>query len=74
MAALRPIFNDLVKSLPPSSVEQPQLDNLVEDALRKAEGKSSVENRRSQWDYLCKNEAMKLAVSTQIALSSVMNS
>jgi hypothetical protein len=62
MASLQPYIDTLLKSLPPSPVEQDTLNDLVSHALENSKDKSSLENRKSQWEYLLKNEIFLLAV------------
>lgn len=62
MASLQPYITSLLKSLPPSPVQQDKLDELVSRALADSKDKSSLENRKSQWEYLLKNEVYLLAV------------
>ena len=62
MASLHPYITFLLKSLPPSPVEQDILNELVSRALTDSKDKSSLENRKSQWEYLLKNEIFLLAV------------
>ena len=62
MASLQPYITSLLNSLPPSPVEQGTLDELVSHALADSIDKSSLENRKSQWEYLLKNEIYSLAV------------
>jgi len=59
---LQPYITSLLKSLPPSPVQQDKLDELVSRALADSKDKSSIENRKSQWEYLLKNEIYLLAV------------
>ena len=62
MASLLPYITSLLEALPPSPVEQDTLDELVSRALADSKDKSSLENRKSQWEYLLKNEIFLLAV------------
>jgi len=62
MASLQPYITSLLESLPPSPVEQDKLDELVSRTLADSQDKSSSENRKSQWEYLLKNEIFLLAV------------
>ena len=62
MASLQPYITTLLSSLPPSPVGQDTLDELVSRALTDSKDKSSLENRKSQWEYLLKNEIYLLAV------------
>jgi hypothetical protein len=62
MISLAPNLESLLKSLPPRPIEQKTLDDFVEKALAESNFKSSPENKRSQWEYLLRNEVFKLAV------------
>lgn len=62
MASLQPYITSLLKSLPPSPIEQDTLNELVSHTLADSIDKSSPENRKSQWEYLLKNEIFLLAV------------
>ena len=68
MASLQPYITSLLKSLPPSPVQQDTLDELVRRALADSKDKSSVENCKSQWEYLLKNEIYLLAVRCHLVL------
>lgn len=61
MTSLQPRLALLVKSLPPSP-SQEKLNELVEKALLDSQSKSSPENRKSQWEFLLKNDVFDLAV------------
>ena len=63
MASLQPYITSLLKSLPPSPIEQDTLNELVSRTLADSKDKSSPENHKSQWEYLLKNEIFLLAVS-----------
>lgn len=62
MVSLQPTLITLLNSLPPSPFEQKALNELVEKTLNESKNNSSPENRKSQWEYLLKNEVFKLAV------------
>ncbi|KAJ6609332.1 THO complex subunit 1 transcription elongation factor-domain-containing protein [Mycena sp. CBHHK59/15] len=68
MTSLQPSLTSLLKSLPPSPVPQEKLNGLVEKTLSKSQAKSSPENRKSQWEYLLKNEVFNLACTEGQAL------
>ncbi|KAK7464471.1 hypothetical protein VKT23_006641 [Stygiomarasmius scandens] len=73
MNALQSSYNELVQSLPPTASSgrtQSQLDALVKKAAENTKGKSksSQELRRSQWEYILKNEIFKLAQTEGKAL------
>jgi hypothetical protein len=62
MTSLAPYLESLLKALPPRPIEQKLLNELVSKTLVESNNKSSPENRRSQWEYLLRNEIFKLAV------------
>ncbi|EIN12840.1 hypothetical protein PUNSTDRAFT_97766 [Punctularia strigosozonata HHB-11173 SS5] len=61
MASLKPILNSLLRSLPPGPIDKAALDSLVRDTLSQADAKSSPENRKTQWEYLLKEQVLTLA-------------
>ncbi len=62
MVSLKPHLTSLLKSLPPSPVDQKKLDELVESTIVQSKNDFSVENRKLQWEYLLKDDIFKLAV------------
>ncbi|KAH9486400.1 THO complex subunit 1 [Psilocybe cubensis] len=70
MASLQPHLTSLLKSLPPSPADKEALDKLVEHTLLETKNKSSPENKKSQWEYLLKNDIFLLAASEGTALKS----
>ena len=71
LVSLQPYLSSLLKSLPPSPVEQDKLNELVKDALEQVNTKTErppkiarivPEYTKSQWEYLLKNEVFLLAV------------
>ncbi|THV06472.1 UDP-glucose 4-epimerase [Dendrothele bispora CBS 962.96] len=71
MNSLQSSFNELVKSLPPttsSGRSQSQLDDVIKKALENTKGKYTQEVRRNQWEYILKNEVLKLAETEGKAL------
>jgi hypothetical protein len=67
MASLQPFLNTLLSSLPAPPIPKAQLETLARKTLDESSGKSSPENRKSQWEYLLKNEIFKLAVRGLLA-------
>ncbi|KDR85576.1 hypothetical protein GALMADRAFT_218672 [Galerina marginata CBS 339.88] len=68
MASLQPHLTSLLNSLPPSPIEKAKLDELVIRTLAETEENSSPENRKSQWEYLLKNDIFLLAATEGKAL------
>lgn len=64
MLSLQPFLDSLLSTLPERPVSEEQLDSIVRNTLDVCKSKSSLENRKSQWEYLLKNEVFKLAVRT----------
>lgn len=62
MTSLLPCFKKLVNSLPTGPLDPQTLDSLVKKALEDSKNVSSIENRKTQWEYLLKNEVFTLAV------------
>jgi hypothetical protein len=62
MQAIETALQRLLQSLPPSPVEKQALDPLVATAVSEAEPKTSSENRKTQWEYVLRNEVFTLAV------------
>ena len=62
MVSLKPHLTSLLKSLPPSPVDQKKLDELVKNTIVQSKNDFSVENRKLQWEYLLKDDIFKLAV------------
>ena len=61
--SLQPYLSSLLKSLPPRPVDQAKLSELVEDTLTQVKvGRTVSEHKKSQWEYLLKNEVFLLAV------------
>ncbi|KAJ7492268.1 THO complex subunit 1 transcription elongation factor-domain-containing protein [Mycena latifolia] len=67
MTSLQPTLALLLKSLPPSPTQE-KLDELVKKSLANSKTKSSPENRKSQWEFLLKNEVFDLACTEGRAL------
>lgn len=61
MTSLQPFLTSLLKSLPPPPAAQDVLNDLIKKTLQDAKDKASPENRKSQWEYLLKNEIFILA-------------
>jgi hypothetical protein len=62
MVSLAPHLNSLIKSMSVQPVDELILDSLIQKELNESSKKVSVENRKSQWEYLLKNEVFALAV------------
>ena len=62
MASLAPTLKALITSIP-SPVDRKTLDKLVNSTIQESQSKVPAENRKSQWEYLLKNEIFILAVS-----------
>jgi hypothetical protein len=62
--SLESAFAALLKSLHPRPVDQKTLVELVNRALQDSVAVSTDDNRKSQWEYLLKNEIYRLAVRT----------
>ncbi|XP_006454268.1 hypothetical protein AGABI2DRAFT_182243, partial [Agaricus bisporus var. bisporus H97] len=67
MLPLQPFLDALLSSLPPLPISQAQYNSLVKKTLDDSRGKSSPDNRKSQWEYLLKNEVFKLAMTEGVA-------
>lgn len=63
MTSLTPCFKKLINLLPAGPLDPKILDNFVKKALEDSTTISSAENRKTQWEYLLKNEIFTLAVS-----------
>jgi hypothetical protein len=68
MTSLQPFLASLLKSLPPPPAAQNVLNNLIKETLQDTKDKTSAENRKSQWEYLLKNEIFILAVRMCLTL------
>jgi THO complex subunit 1 len=72
MLSLESHLRSLLKALPARPANPDNVDELVRNTLKEVP-KSSAENRKSQWEYLLKNEIFTLAVRQLIlSLRSVM--
>lgn len=62
MFAIKACLDELLTSLPPYPASKADLASSVNEALTKStELQSSSDNRRSQWEYLLKDEVLRLA-------------
>ncbi|KAJ3575241.1 hypothetical protein NP233_g1220 [Leucocoprinus birnbaumii] len=68
MVSLQPFLDSLLTSLPDPPILKPQLETIARKTLDESAGKSSSDNRKSQWEYLLKNEIFKLAMTEGEAL------
>ena len=64
MQAAEKSLKSLLQSLPPRPIEKAKLDEAVSKALDEVGQKSTPENRRTQWEYVLRNEVYTLAVCT----------
>ena len=62
MVSLQPALTSLLDSLPPHPIDHQQLDGLVRKTLDGAKSKLSPDIRKSQWEYLLRDDIFKLAV------------
>lgn len=62
MQAAEKSLRNLLQTLPPRPIEKDVLDAAVSKALNEAGQKSTQENRRTQWEYVLRNEVYTLAV------------
>jgi hypothetical protein len=62
MLSLTDSLDALLASLPPRPISQQTLDAIVKKTLNASKTKSSPENRKSQWEFLLKNDIFVLAV------------
>ena len=69
MVSLAPHLESLAKAIFVRPVDALTLDSLVQKVLNDTSHKVSAENRKSQWEYLLKNEIFALAVSIASLLS-----
>ena len=63
MFSLSQCLERLLTSLPPHPIRKDVLDRLVEDAINESKQHSSTDNRRSQWEFLLRNEVYRIAES-----------
>ncbi|KAL0068405.1 UDP-glucose-4-epimerase [Marasmius tenuissimus] len=68
LVSLQPALGRLVSSLPTSYVDEDVRTELVKKTLDETKTASSPENRKSQWEYLLKNEVLNLAATEGEAL------
>jgi hypothetical protein len=62
MVSLAPTLQSLIKSIHAQPVDSQTLNRLVQKVLDESNNMVSIENRKSQWEYLLKNEIFTLAV------------
>ncbi|KAI5115877.1 hypothetical protein M0805_001137 [Coniferiporia weirii] len=64
MFSLTECLDKLLSSLPPRPISKDALDSLVEAAIAESRQQTtSTDNRRSQWEFLLRNEVYRLAES-----------
>ncbi|OCH90556.1 hypothetical protein OBBRIDRAFT_887644 [Obba rivulosa] len=68
MQALETSLKTLLSSLPPRPVDKQTLDDLVSKTLEETSDKVSLENRKTQWEYLLRKEVFNLAATEGKAL------
>ncbi|KAJ7610875.1 THO complex subunit 1 transcription elongation factor-domain-containing protein [Roridomyces roridus] len=68
-SALKPRLAALLESLPPTP-PQSKLDELVKKTVSESSDSSSPENRKSQWEFLLKNQVFDLACTEGRALKA----
>ena len=68
LVSLQPALARLLSSLSTSSADEHELAELAKKTLDETKTTSSLENRKSQWEYLLKNEVLNLAVRVHISL------
>ncbi|KAF7969000.1 hypothetical protein HWV62_28664 [Athelia sp. TMB] len=62
MASLAPTLKALITSIP-SPVDRETLDKLVNSTIQESRSQVPAENRKSQWEYLLRNEIFILAAN-----------
>ena len=62
-ASLAPALKSILKSLPSGTSDQSKFAELAKRAIQETSTQGNDENRKSQWEYLLKNEIYALAVS-----------
>lgn len=62
MFSLEPALTELLRSLPLSPYEQQELDAVVRSVLEKYTARS-LDNKKSEWEYLLKRQVFKLAMT-----------
>ncbi|KAF8641070.1 hypothetical protein AX17_000714 [Amanita inopinata Kibby_2008] len=70
MLSLQPALTTLLKNLPPRPFNQHELGKAVSKTLIETKDKSSPDSRKSQWEYLLKNDIFKLAATEGDALAN----
>jgi len=63
MVCLEPHLRSLLASLPPSPVSKERLDSIVRKTLEDSKAVCPGESRKTQWEYLLKDNILSLAVS-----------
>ncbi|KAH8119730.1 THO complex subunit 1 transcription elongation factor-domain-containing protein [Phellopilus nigrolimitatus] len=61
MFSLSPYLENLLSSLPSQPITETVLDGLVKKAISESKQQTSPDNRRSQWEFLLRNEVYRLA-------------
>jgi hypothetical protein len=60
--SLQPVLEALLKSLPARPIEEKTFADLVRRTLHDVNSGSTDDHRKSQWEYLLRNEIFNLAV------------
>ncbi|KAF8628277.1 hypothetical protein AX15_004041 [Amanita polypyramis BW_CC] len=69
MVSLQPALTSLLNSLPPRPFHQQQLEDLVAKSLQETDSKNSPDIRKSQWEYLLRDDIFKLAATEGTAIA-----
>jgi len=68
MVSFQPHLASLLKSLPPTPVDEAKLNDLVSDKLEETKNFSTPEIRKAQWEYALKDDIFALAVGHPMRL------
>ncbi|GLB43609.1 putative polysaccharide biosynthesis protein [Lyophyllum shimeji] len=61
MLSLQPLLSSLLDTLPPGPSEKAKLDELVRSTIEQSRKAHPSDTRKTQWEFLLKNEVFKLA-------------
>jgi len=70
MVSFQPHLASLLKSLPPTPVDEAKLNDLVSDKLEETKNFSTPEIRKAQWEYALKDDIFALAVGLKYAYAT----
>lgn len=59
--ALSQSLEKLLQGLPPHPIDEQELNGLVSSTISESSDRSSFDNRKSQWEFLLKDEVFRLA-------------